>query len=47
VSGPAPSRIWWWFVVANALFLAVWTGWFILAAHHPVQEVPLAFPTVR
>jgi heme/copper-type cytochrome/quinol oxidase subunit 3 len=37
-----PSRLWWWFVVANAVFFAVWIGWFVLAARHPVAEVPLA-----
>jgi hypothetical protein len=25
-----------------ALQLAAWLGWFVLAAHHPVAEVPLA-----
>ena len=36
------SRLWWWFVVAGVLFLAAWTGWFIIAARHPVADVPLA-----
>ena len=38
---PAQSRLWLWFVFAFALQIAVWTAWFILAAHHPVEEVPL------
>jgi hypothetical protein len=42
MSAPRPSRLWWWFVAAGAVFLGVWTGWFILAARHPVAEVPLA-----
>lgn len=38
---PRPSRLWWWVVAACLLQIAVWTGWFILAAHHPVEEVQL------
>ena len=38
----APSRLWLCFVVAFALQLAAWTAWFVVAAHHPVAEVPLA-----
>jgi hypothetical protein len=29
-------------VAVIALQLAAWTAWFIVAAHHPVAEVPLA-----
>jgi hypothetical protein len=36
-----PSRLWLWVVVAFAVQIAVWTGWFILASKHPVAEVPL------
>ncbi|MES1166538.1 MAG: hypothetical protein ABUL68_00910 [Pseudomonadota bacterium] len=36
------SRLWWWFVLAGAIQMAAWTAWFIVAARHPVQEVPLA-----
>ena len=25
-----------------AIYLAGWAGWFVLASHHPVAEVPLA-----
>ncbi len=35
------SRLWLWFVAAFALQLVVWTAWFILAAHHPVEEIPV------
>lgn len=38
---PKPSRLWLWFVAAFALQLAAWTAWFVVAAHHKVQEVPL------
>jgi hypothetical protein len=40
--GGSGSRLWWWIVAILAVQLAVWTGWFILAARHPVDEVPLA-----
>lgn len=36
------SRIWWWVIAAFVLQLAAWTAWFIIAAHNPVEEVPLA-----
>ena len=36
------SKLWLVFVAVIALQLAAWTAWFIIAAHHPVQEVPLA-----
>lgn len=36
-----PSRLWLWVVAVFAFQLTVWTAWFILAAHHPVEEVPL------
>ncbi len=37
-----PSRIWLWFVAAFVVQVAVWTAWLTIAAHHQVQEVPLA-----
>lgn len=37
-----PSRLWLWVLAAFALQLAAWTAWFIIAAHHQVEEVPLA-----
>lgn len=40
-SPPAPSRLWWWFVLAFVVQLAAWTAWFIIASHHRVEEVPL------
>ena len=39
--GP-PSRLWLWIVAAFALQGAVWTAWLIFAAHHKIEEVPLA-----
>ena len=36
------SKLWLVFIAAAALQLAAWTAWFIIAAHHPVEEVPLA-----
>jgi hypothetical protein len=30
-----------WTLALFALHLAAWTAWFIIAAHHPVAEVPL------
>ncbi|MEO6873958.1 MAG: hypothetical protein ABI222_03965 [Opitutaceae bacterium] len=40
---PRPrSYLWLIFVAAFALQIAAWTAWFIVAAHHPVAEVPLA-----
>lgn len=39
---PRPSRLWIWFVVGFGIQLAVWTAWFIIAAHHPVEEVPVS-----
>jgi hypothetical protein len=44
---PVRSRLWIWFVVAFAVQLAVWIGLFVIAAHHPVEEVPLATPSAR
>jgi hypothetical protein len=39
---PRPrSKLWLIFVAAALLQLAAWTAWFIIAAHHPVEEVPL------
>ncbi len=39
---PRRSRLWLFFVAAMLLQLAAWTAWFIVAAHHRVEEVPLA-----
>ena len=36
------SKLWLMFVAVIALQLAAWTAWFIIAARHPVAEVPLA-----
>ena len=36
------SKLWLFFVAACALQIVAWTAWFIIAAHHPVEEVPLA-----
>ena len=36
------SRLWLWFVAAFMLQLAAWGAWFVIAAKHPVQTVPLA-----
>ena len=43
-SSPPAGRnyLWWVFVAAFVLQLAAWTAWFIVASHHPVEEVPLA-----
>ncbi len=30
-----------WALALFALHVAAWTAWFIIAAHHPVAEVPL------
>lgn len=40
---PPPRRSYVWLIVvaAFALQLAVWTAWFLVAARHPVAEVPL------
>jgi hypothetical protein len=35
-------RIWWWIVAATVLHIGAWAAWFVLAAHHPVADVPLA-----
>lgn len=40
-SGEKPSRLWLWFVAAFLLQGAVWTTWFVIAAHHRVEAVPL------
>lgn len=37
-----PSKLWLWFVAAFLLQIAAWSAWFVIASHHPVQEVPLA-----
>jgi hypothetical protein len=39
---PARNRLWWWVAAAFTLQVAVWTGWLMFAARHPVAEVPLA-----
>jgi hypothetical protein len=39
---PTRSYLWLAVVAVIALQLAAWTAWFIIAAHHPVAEVPLA-----
>lgn len=38
------SRLWLWVFVAFAVQLTVWVAWLVLAAHHPVAEVPLVTP---
>jgi len=38
---PRRFRPWLWVFVAFAVQLAAWTAWFVVAAHHPVAEVPL------
>ncbi len=42
---PAPSggrmRPWFWVLAVFALQIAAWTAWMMLAARHPVAEVPL------
>ena len=44
-SGPHPvvrsSRLWLWVFAAFALQALAWTAWFVVASHHPVQEIPL------
>lgn len=42
-----PSRVWIWVIVVCAVQVAVWTAWFIFAAHHPVEEIPVATGTSR
>jgi hypothetical protein len=37
----AVSRLWLWIVLAFGIQFAAWTAWFIVAAHHHVEEVPL------
>jgi hypothetical protein len=36
------SKLWLFFVAAFALQFAAWIAWFVVAARHPVEEVPLA-----
>jgi len=38
---PRNSKLWLWIVFACLLQLAAWTVWFMIAARHRVQEVPL------
>jgi hypothetical protein len=40
-----PSRLWLWFVAAFVVQFAAWTAWFVIAAHHQVEDVPLATGT--
>ena len=44
---PPPRRWWWWVVAVFALQIAIWTAWFIVAAHHPVQEIPVSGRSAR
>ena len=37
-------KVWWWFVLAGLVYLAVLTVSFVVAARHPVREVPVARP---
>jgi hypothetical protein len=46
VPPPGRSRLWLWFVAAFALQVLAWGTWFVLAARHRVQEVPIAGPVV-
>ena len=41
-AAPPRSRLWLIFVAVCLLQVAAWTAWFIIAAKHPVEEVPLA-----
>jgi hypothetical protein len=41
------GMLWWWVAGAFALLLTAWTAMFIVAAHHPVREVPLAKDSAR
>lgn len=41
------SRVWVWVIVVFAVQVAVWTAWFIFAAHHPVEEIPVATGSSR
>lgn len=38
---PKSSRVWVLVIVAFLLQGAAWTAWFVIAAKHRVQEVPL------
>lgn len=40
-TGTRPSRLWLWFVAAFLVQAAMWTAWFMIAAHNKVAEVPL------
>jgi hypothetical protein len=35
------SQLLWWALAAFAVQLAVWSIWFVIAARHPVAEVPV------
>lgn len=39
--GGKPSRLWWWIGVMLAIQVTAWTAWFVIASHHPVEEIPL------
>jgi len=41
------SRVWVWFVALMVVQLAAWTGWFMIASNHPVEEVPLVGVPLR
>ena len=43
-SASSSSRLWLWVLLAFALQLTAWTAWFVIAAHHHVEEVPLVQP---
>jgi hypothetical protein len=48
--GARPRRrnpLWWIVVGAFLVQLAAWGAWFAIAAHHRVQEVPLATGATR
>lgn len=44
MSAERKSKLWLFFVAAFALQLVAWTAWFVIAARHPVKEVPLVNP---
>jgi len=44
---PRPSRLWLWIVAAFVIQALAWAAWFTIAAHHPVEEVPLSTNPAR
>ena len=34
-------KVWGWILLACLVHVAAWTAWLVLAAHHPVTEIPL------